>query len=104
MNYTIQIHNRATEDVMSWTIIVTSISVVAMSPVTFIYSIPHGEVSQRCEELVFTVYAVSNIGQSEPGVVNGGFPIGNIHHCTHYSCLTVSNISENVDMTTFVEL
>jgi len=80
VNYTIQIHNRATGNVMNWTINVTSTSVVAVSPVTFNYSSPHGEVSQRCEELVFTVYAVSNIGQSEPGVVNGGFPIGNI--CT----------------------
>ena len=80
---------------INWTINVTSTSVVAVSPVIFNYRSPHGEVSQRREELVFTVYAVSNIRQSEPGVVNGGFPIGNICHCTHYSCLTVSNISEN---------
>ena len=83
VNYTIQIHNRATREVMNRIINVIS---TAMSPVTFNYSTPHGEVLQRCEELEFTVYATSNIGQSEPGDVNGGFPIGNRHHCTHYSC------------------
>ena len=51
-----------------------------VSPVTFNYSKPQGEVLQRCEELNFTVYAASNIGQSDPWKVNGGFPIGNM--CT----------------------
>ena len=73
VNYTIQIHNRATRDVMN-----RIMNATAMSPVTFNYSTPHGEVVQRCEELVFTVYASSNIGQSEPGEINGGFPIGDM--------------------------
>ena len=77
VNYSIQVYNRVTEDVMNRTINVTSPWLVAVSPVTFNISIPHGEVVQRCEELVFAVIATNNIGQSEPGVVNGGFPIGN---------------------------
>ena len=82
VNYTIQIHNRDTGEVMNRTIDVTSTSMFVMSPVTFNDSTPHGEVVQRCEELVFTVYATSNIGQSEPGEINGGFPIGNMHLLT----------------------
>jgi len=73
VNYTIQIHNRATRDVIN-----RIMNATAMSPVTFNYSKPQGEVLQRCEELNFTVFAASNIGQSEPGQVNGGFPIGTI--------------------------
>jgi len=87
VNYTIQIHNRDTGEVINRTINVTSTSMVAVSPATFNYSTPHGEVSQRCEELVFTVYAASKIGQSEPGEVNGGFPIGvYVYSLCMYSC------------------
>ena len=78
VNYTIQIHNRTTGNVMNWTINSTDTSMTVVSPVTFNYSKPQGEVLQRCEELNFTVFAASNIGQSEPGQVNGGFPIGTI--------------------------
>jgi len=87
LNYNIQIHNRDTGEMMNRTINVTSTSMVAVSPVTFNYSTPHGKVFQRCEELVFTVIATSNIGQSEPGEVNGGFPIGvYVYSLCMYSC------------------
>ena len=94
VNYTIQIHNRDTGEVINRTINVTSTSVVAVFPLTFNFSTPHGEVLQRCEDLFFTVNATSNIGQSEPGEVNGGFPIGNIH-----TILSATVTNENVEMT-----
>ena len=100
MNYSIQIHNRATGEIMNWTMNATSAGSNATSRMTFDHSTLHGEVVQRCEELVFTVHASSNIGHSEPGEVIGGFPIGNMHHSignmhhsTHFKCLTVLEIS-----------
>ena len=66
----------------------------SVSVETFTYSTLPGVVLQRCEELVFTVYAASNIGQSEPGEVIGGFPIGNIH-----TILSATVTNENVEMT-----
>jgi len=36
----------------------------AMSPVTFNYSTPHGEVVQGCEELVFTVLQVATLDRA----------------------------------------
>ena len=48
-------------------------------PVTFIYNTPRVEVGQNCEELVFSVSAVNNIGWSSLAVVTGGFPMGNMH-------------------------
>lgn len=84
VHYTIQIHNRATGKVMNRTTNATSTGSNTMSAITFNFSTPHGQVLQRCEELSFAVYAANNIGQSEPGEVNGGFPIGNIHDSTHY--------------------
>ena len=76
VNYSIQVRNRTTgEAMMILTINTTSTSI------TFNFSTLHGEVMQICEELAFTVNAASNIGQSEPGVVYGGFPIGNM--CTN---------------------
>ena len=67
---------------MNWTIDATSAGSNAMSRMAFHYSTPRGEVVQRCEEMVFTVRAASNIGLSEPGEANGGFPIGT-YHSTH---------------------
>ena len=81
MNYSIQIHNRVTGEMMNWTMNATSAGSIVTSPITFNYSTPRGEVVQQCEELVFTVRAANSIGQSEPGEVTGGFPIGN-NMCT----------------------
>ena len=84
MNYSIQIHNRVTGEMMNWTTNATSAGSNVTSLITFNYSTPRGEVVQRCEEMVFTVRAASNIGLSEPGEANGGFPIGKLnYHATH---------------------
>ena len=83
VNYTVQIHNRATGEVINST--VYAISEMFSRTVTFIHNTPHGRVVQNCEELVFSVSAASNIGWSKPAVVTGGFPIGKTnlaHTCT----------------------
>ena len=85
VNYTVQVHNRATGDAMNSTINATSTEMFSMTtPVTFIHNMAHGRVMQNCEELVFIVSAANNIGWSSPAVVTGGFPIGNVHTHTAY--------------------
>ena len=82
VNYTVQVHNRATGEVISSTVNTTSTEMISMiTPVTFTYNTPQGGVVQTCEELVFSVSAASNVGWSSPAVVTGGFPIGNLHTC-----------------------
>ena len=122
VNYTVQVHNRITGEVINSTINATFIETVSAAvtrkvinstlnttstetgsatvseeeinstinatststtaaPVTFIHNAPHVGVVQNCEELVFSVFAVNNIGWSSPAVVTGGFPIGNICLC-----------------------
>ena len=84
VNYTVQVHNKATGEVINSTINAISTEMHSTtSLVTFIYNAPHGGVVQNCEELVFSVSAASNVGWSSPAVVTGRFPIGNLHtHCT----------------------
>ena len=84
VNYSVQVHNKATGEMMNSTVNATSTEMhLTTAPVTFIYNTLYGGVVQNCEELVFSVSAASNIGWSSPAVVTGGFPIGNLHtHCT----------------------
>ena len=66
-----------TKKEMDSTTSATSTSATA-APVTFIHNTPHKGIVQNCDELVFSVFAASNIGWSSPAVVTGGFPIGNV--------------------------
>ena len=79
VNYTVQVHNRATGEVTNSFINATSDMLSTTAPVTFIYNTPHGGVMRNCEELVFIVSAATIIGQGSPAIVTGGFPIGNIY-------------------------
>ena len=80
VNYTVQVHNRATGEMINSTVNAISTEMLSTTAlVTFIYNTPHGGVVQNCEELVFSVSAASIIGWSSPAVVTGGFPIGNLH-------------------------
>ena len=77
VNYSVQVHNRATGEVLNVFINATSeIVSTTAPPVTFTYNTPQGEVMQNCEELVFIVSAASTIGWGSPAIVTGGFPIG----------------------------
>ena len=83
VNYTVQIHNRATGEVINSTVYATS--EMLSRTVTFIHTTPHGRVMQNCEELVFSISAANSIGWSKPAVVTGVFPIGKTnlaHTCT----------------------
>ena len=84
VNYSVQVHNRATGEVINSTVYATSTEMLS-STVTFIHTTPHGGVVQDCEELVFSVSAATSVGWSSPAVVTGGFPIGKTnlaHTCT----------------------
>ena len=85
VNYSVQVYNEATREVMNSTLNATSTEMFSMTaPVTFVYRTPHKGVMQNCEQLVFSVSAASSVGLSSPAVVTGGFPIGNLHtHCLY---------------------
>ena len=78
VNYTVQVYNRATGEVMNSFINATSEVLSTTAPMTFTYNTPRGEVMQNCEELVFIVSAASTIGWGSPAIVTGGFPIGTV--------------------------
>ena len=78
VNYSVQVYNRATGEVMNSFINATSEVLSTTTPVTFDYGVPQGSVMQNCEELFFSVSAASIIGGSSPAVVTGGFPIGSV--------------------------
>ena len=79
VNYSVQVYNRATGDVMNSFINATSEMFSTTAPVTLIHNTPHGGVMRNCEELVFIVSAATIIGWGSPAIVTEGFPIGNIH-------------------------
>ena len=76
VNYSVQVYNTATGEVMNSFINVTSEMFSTTAPVTFIHNTPHGGVMWNCEELAFIVSAASTIGWGSPAIVTGGFPIG----------------------------
>ena len=76
VNYSVQVYNRATGEMMNSFINVTSEILSTTAPVTFTYNTPHGGVMWNCEELAFIVSAASIIGWGSPAIVTGGFPIG----------------------------
>ena len=76
VNYSVQVYNRATGEMMNSFINVTSEILATTAPVTFTYNTPHGGVMWNCEELAFIVSAASIIGWGSPAIVTGGFPIG----------------------------
>ena len=76
VNYSVQVYNRATGEMMNSFINVTSEILATTAPVTFTYNTPHGGVMWNCEELAFIVSAASIIGGGSPAIVTGGFPIG----------------------------
>ena len=80
VNYSIQIYNRATGEVINLFINGTSTEMVSMTaPVTFTYGVLQGGVMQNCEKLFFfSVSAASTIGWGSPAIVTGGFPIGSV--------------------------
>jgi hypothetical protein len=43
----------------------------------YVYNTEGGNPATQCDLLMFSVTAVSELGQSVPGIVSGGFPIGN---------------------------
>ena len=100
VNYSVQVYNRATGEVINSTVNATSTEMHSTTaPVTFIYNIPHGGVVQNCEVLVFSVSAASNVGWSSPAVVTGGFPIGDLHtHCILQLFCFVFSFSESISL------
>ena len=63
VNYSVQVYNRATGEGINSTINATSTEILSMAvPVTFVNSVPHGGVVQKCEELMFIVFTASNVG------------------------------------------
>ena len=44
--------------------------------ITEYFHMPNGEATQSCSLLEFAVSATSAIGESRPGNISGGFPIG----------------------------
>ena len=76
VNYSVQVYNGATGEVINLFINATSEMVSTTAPVTFNYDTPQGGVMQNCEELVFIVSAASTIGWGSPAIVTGGIPIG----------------------------
>ena len=76
VNYSVQVYNRTTGELMNSFINVTSEMFSTTAPVTFIHNTPHGGVMRNCEELVFIVSAASTIGWGSPAIVTEGFPIG----------------------------
>ena len=94
VNYRVQVHNRATGEVMNLFINATSEMLSTTAPVTFTYNTPQGEVMQNCEELVFIVSAASTIGWGSPAVITGGFPIGIV--CVYIHCILVFPLSVHV--------
>ena len=78
VNYSVQVYNRATGEMMNSFINATSEVLSTTAPVTFNYGVPQGRAMQNCEELVFIVSAANIIGWGSPAVVTGGFPIGSV--------------------------
>ena len=91
VNYSVQVHNRATGEGTNSTINVISTEMFSMAAsVTFVYSTPGGV--QNCEEFVFSVSAANNIGWSSPAVVTGGFPIGYTHCILQLLCFLFGSV------------
>ena len=44
----------------------------------YVYNTEHSNAEMRCDLLIFSVTAVNELGQSVPGNVSGGFPIGKL--------------------------
>ena len=79
VNYSVQVYNRATGEVINSFINATSEMFSTTAPVTFIHNTPHGGVMRNCEEQVFIVSAATIIGWGSPAIVTGGFPIGIVY-------------------------
>ena len=68
--YTVRIQNTVTNEEETRVINATD------EELYYLQFAKEGGIAEECVELVFTVTATNTIGESEPSVISGGYPIG----------------------------
>lgn len=97
LNYTVRMHNSSSPEPCTWTR-----TIPATVNTVEVFS-SESAVSVYCHELVFYVTATNDIGESNQGIIRGGFPVGELFTENKYRhCIDSSAVGNDMSFSLII--